>query len=313
MATSNSYNFSLTRDSIVRKAFIMIGVLNPADTLDNEDLVIGTDALNLMIRTWEANGVYLWCNQEGIVFFTVGTSSYTLGPTGDEATDISTYHRTTLSASAATSATSLTITSTTGMTVGDRIGIELDDGTLHWTTIATIPSSTSLTITSGVASAGASGNLVYTYTSKIQKPLQIVSARRRDVNDLDQAVDIYSREDYMMLPKKTDQGTVTVAYYQPLTSTGVLKLYQTPDTVREVLHITYIRPIQDFDNAADDPDFPTQWLETIIINLALRLCIYYQKSGKLQELAPLAQTLYDDLSAWSFDKVNTIIQPKTEY
>ena len=51
-----------------------------------------------------------------------------------------------------------------GCTRSDTILIELDDDTLHSTTIVSVDTSTTLTITTGLASAAADNNNVYTYT-----------------------------------------------------------------------------------------------------------------------------------------------------
>ena len=79
---------------------------------------------------------------------------------------------TTLTANAIAGATSLTVASTTNMVVNDVIGIQMNDGTgWHWTTIATIPNGTSLTITAGLGFAANSGNVVVTDFFKAQANL----------------------------------------------------------------------------------------------------------------------------------------------
>lgn len=313
MATSNDYSFNMTRDEIIREAFEIIGVYNPADTMSSEDLQKGVRTLNLMIRSWEANKIYLWTNQEAIVFPVIGQAKYVLGPTGDKAGEIGSFIRTAVSTDALAAATSLFVDDTTGMTVADRIGIKTVENELHWTTIATIPTSTSLTINNALPDDSDSGSVVYSYTTQIQKPLFVTSVRRRDNQNLDQALTGYARDEYMSLPAKSDQGTPSVFYYHPLTTTGILYIYQTPSNLNEVFHIDYIRPVQDFVNSGDDAEFPTQWLETIIWNLAIRLAASYGKSAKAESISPYADKLFDELASSSFDSVNAIIQPKTDY
>lgn len=65
--------------------------------------------------------------------------------------------KTILASSAASGATSITVASGTGTTNGDIIGIDQDDGSTHWTTIASGGGTTSLTLTAGLTNDASSG------------------------------------------------------------------------------------------------------------------------------------------------------------
>lgn len=65
-----------------------------------------------------------------------------------------------LTANAASGATSLTVSSTTNFVAGHRVMIMLNSGALHHTTIVSVDSAVGLTITTGLAGAAASGNIV---------------------------------------------------------------------------------------------------------------------------------------------------------
>ena len=67
---------------------------------------------------------------------------------------------TTLTSAAVTDDTVLTVGSTSGMTATDRVFIELDIGTFHGTTIASVDSGTQITINNGLSSGAAIGNTV---------------------------------------------------------------------------------------------------------------------------------------------------------
>jgi hypothetical protein len=54
----------------------------------------------------------------------------------------------------------MAVTSGTGTADGDIIGILLDDGTYHWTTIASGGGTTTLVLTDGITDDAASGNAV---------------------------------------------------------------------------------------------------------------------------------------------------------
>lgn len=67
---------------------------------------------------------------------------------------------TTLSNNEATSATVLEVADTTGFSANDRVGITLNDGTQHKTTIASVSAGVSITVDDGLPSAADSGNAV---------------------------------------------------------------------------------------------------------------------------------------------------------
>lgn len=283
MATSNSYNYTIDRSDVIAEAY-EIGGIYSGETLSSDDTVIASRKLNLMIKAWAAQGAHMWAVQEATLFLVKGTASYLLGPTGTHCT--ASYVRTTLSAAAALGATTISLTATTGMTAADNIGIVLDDGTIHWTTITTV--ATTL-IASGLASAAASGNVVFTYTSKIQRPNRIIpdTIYRRDVNDSDVQIELVGRAEYAQLSDKTTQGKTNKLWYNPLTTNGAASLWLTPDLATDVVRFSFERNVQDFDVGADEPDFPIEWGEALVYGLAARLVVglFPERFNVIQALA----------------------------
>lgn len=313
MSTSGSTNYSLTTNTIIRKAYEFLGVYTPSDTIAPEDVASALDWLNMMVKSWQTQGVYLWKEGIGTLFLQKGTRKYTLGPSGDHGSD--TTVRTTLSASAASSATTLTVTSSTGMTAGDYIGVELDSGTLYWTTIVSVASSTSVTITSGLTSAATSGNQVYTYTTRIGKPLHITSATVRDENDFERPLQIDAREDYFnTITDKYQEGDVYRLYFQPrLTSTDIY-LYQVPNSTKKVIEFSYYKAIEDFDNSSDDPDFPSEFTLCLVVNLAKYLAPGAGKDQKyINTIAPQADDLFTQLKEWSHEHNYIQVNPTDQW
>ena len=76
------------------------------------------------------------------------------------APDIPTHTETTLDAAEVSGQTQLSVTATTNMTAGDSIMIELDDGTFHLSTIASLVAGDTVTIADALPSKAASGNTV---------------------------------------------------------------------------------------------------------------------------------------------------------
>lgn len=274
MPSSGSVDFSINRLQIIESALHIVGVLDPEETAVDASLASrSATALNLMVKAWMAKGVNLWALKEATLFLAPGTATYSLGATGTNCTD--SYVQTTLSTDEATSSTSIGLTSASGMSASDKIGIVLDDGTIHWTTISGAPGATT-TIATGLASAATAGNVVFAYTTKINRPQRILSAYWRSIGGNDTPVEIISRTDYADLSSKTSQGKIVQAFYDPQLTLGRLSLWPTPDLATDVLRFWYARILEDFDANANTPDFPIEWGEALIYGLAERLCAVYQ-------------------------------------
>lgn len=86
-----------------------------------------------------------------------------------------------------------------------------------------------------------------------------------------------AKTDFNLLP--FGSTGVPVSYtYQPQVNMGLLSVWPTPDASVPVgtrLFITYQRPIEVFDAAADNPDFPQEWGNALIYTLALTLADEY--------------------------------------
>lgn len=280
MATSGSTNYNLTRDNIITLAFQTLGVYGAGESPSSADTSFANDMFNMMVKAFQGQGAHLWKHTEAGIYFTADTAKYSLPGVsgGDDPAE------TALASAAAAAATSLTVDSTTGMAVSDVILIELDAGTLQSTTISTIPSSTTLTIASGLTSVAAIDNKIYTYTTAIGRPLRISSARLRNSSDDDRELTALSRSEYFSLTNKDSAGSPTSYYYDPQLTTASLYVWPVPDTVDQRLEITYSKSLEDFDAAGDNPDFPQEWLLALMWNLASLLAPAYGKDAKARAI-----------------------------
>ncbi len=199
------------------------------------------------------------------------------------------------------------------MTVGDHIGITLDDNTTHWTTIATIPNAASVTIILALASAASSGNSVYTFTSRVGKPLRVLSMRCITNGPTDPnatILQLYSQQEYFDLPSKNSPGQPNCFYYNPDLSSGNLYLWPVPNDPEMYFEFTFERQLEDFDAATDNPDFPSEWLECLTYQLATRLAPAFGKAAMLQAISPLAEALYEKVSSFDCEIGSIKIQPE---
>lgn len=267
MATSGSVDYSVNRNEIITEALELLNVLAAGDTADANDVTSCARTLNMMVKHWQALGVTLWKNQEVYVFLADAAQYYDIGPSGDNCT--TSFTKTELAADAAASATTLTVDSISGISDADVIGIELDSGDLHWDVVNGSPSGTTVTLTTGLASAASEDGNVFAYTSLCNRPLYITEARLHLDSGTETPVHLVARNRYKGLSTKTSSGKANMAYYDPQLTDGRLYVWPTPDSVKDYLVLTCRMPVEDFDAAANDPDFPQEWLLPLAYNLAV--------------------------------------------
>ena len=268
MAVSGSKDYSITRANIIEGALRKIGVYDSQESISGADTASASLALNLMVKEWVARGIDIWLRDDITVFLQPDTQSYALG--SDHATR--SHVETTLSSAANSAATTLTVVSSSGMTAADKIGIKLTDNTIHWDVIASVDSSTQVTLTTGLASAAASGKKVYAYTTVAGRPQEIVYAYRRDKNGFDNEVAIVGEKEYKGQSDKGASGPPVEIYYQPTLTTGTLYVWPVDggaDWDKLVLSCHFLP--DDFDAASNNPQFPIEWGNALTWGLAAEI------------------------------------------
>ncbi len=281
MATSNSINYTQTRNEIIADALVLLAVYRPGATVSTADYNICSNYLNKMVKAWVSKGLHVWAKTEGTLYLRNGVNKYSISVSSSDQAGNDAI-ATALTAAAAS--TTLIVTSTAGMTAADNIGIELDNNTRQWTTIVSVDSTTQLTITTGLTSAASSGNTVFTYTTHAGKALDISSIRSVNSDNTEVPVWLRGEDEFMSIPVKSETSdVVSQAYYRPGLTDGTLYVWPTPQDVGTRLSYSYQRTIEDFDAAGDNPDFPAEWLETLTLNLAARVYpIYGKKPSDVQ-------------------------------
>lgn len=313
MATSGTSSFTVTRDQIIRQAGLLIGAfgagLTPSDTTVS-DFAFN---LNAMVKRWQAKGIHVWTVAEATLFPQPAQVKYTLSSSSTDHATL-TYGSTALSADEASGQTVLSINSNDDMTDGDHIGIVLDDGTLHWTTIVS-STSTTVTITDALTDSATADAKVFFYTTKLMRPLKVVDARRYDIEaDTDTPITRASRLDYQALPQKNQAGQINQFWYDRQLSSGYVYLWQVPSTVTDLFKFTCYRPIETFDSGGNNPDLPEEWIQTIYYNLAVIMAPQYGvPRAKLADLAAMAAQFLDDMQGYDREDEAIFIQPDTGY
>jgi hypothetical protein len=330
MATSGTVVFRQNRDAISTLALTIVGAVdaeNPNATaaqLSNSALL-----LNLMVKSLQTIGLELWERKYAAVFPQVSQGIYALGlpgPGGDHATfannlNVGNFVQTTLTATAAGGATQVTLASlidagtvgipTLTVATGFFIGVQLDTGSLFWTTVNGAPVGSTVTLANALPSQASSGNLVYSYQTKLMRPLRVLDGFYRQLAGNDVPIRIISRDEYNRFGLKTSTGTPIQAFYDPQTNQGLLEMYPQPADVRGVIFVEVQKPIEDFNSATDDYDLPQEWGEYLVWGLARRLMsIYKVPVATASEIRMMAKETLEQVKGWDQENTSMFLQPE---
>lgn len=277
MASSGSYDFTVTRDQLIDHAHQHIGAIGEGESATTAQVTEAARLLNMIVKLRAADGMPAWAMKRGIILPFTGASSI-----NTNSHVVTTYDTTTLTADSAATDTTLTVASITGFSSGDQIGIELDDGTVDWTTVNGAPAGSTITITTGVTTAASSGNRVYGYTAsseRVQKPIRIIEANTLAVDtNIRTEIDVEDEQDYFNQSNPATTGTPNLIYYTirpssdtALETNGQIFVWPRFFGGDYVVEFTYQRPFQDFDASSDNPDFPQAFHLPLMLELAALL------------------------------------------
>lgn len=265
----------MTCSEIIQDSLQKIGVVGATETPSNAMMAKGMQVLNMMIKAWQNRDIGMWFLQEANLFLQYGQRAYSLGPSGDHCT--LSYVRSALTEDAAADDLTLYLDAS-DMSTGDYIGIVLDDGTLDWRTLSTTHTETDAVITTGLGGAASEGNYVFAYTTKVQRPVDVLDARF-DILDGGQqpVIEFVNRADFFQLYDRVARGQMIRAYHDPQLTNSRLWVWPTADNVNHTVKLTLQVRVEDLDALTDDIQFPSDWLEALTYNLAMRLCPYFLK------------------------------------
>lgn len=306
MATSGSVDFAVTRDVLVKDSLIDIGAIAAEDTPSDAIVAHAVRLLNMMLKAWMADGLHLWKIRPFTILIEKNKTQYSLGSTGDQAS--LSMNNTTISTAELSGQTSIEVTTTSGMTAGDYICIELDDNTLHKTTISSVTDSDTVVVASAITAAAAAGNRVYWYTTKIVRPMDIENVTIKDSSNLERPVSRISRQEYYSLTNKTGDGEITQVYFDPQLTNSKLYVYNEPTTVDKTIQLLGYFPVEDMDAAANDFDIPQEWYLATKSNLAVLLAPSYGvRSEQMKHLKMIAAEEKDRVMGWDKEKTSVYI------
>ncbi len=284
MATSGSYDFSVTAANIIQAALEDLGKLQPGESVTTSDSTLCLQRLNFIAKMIQGNadmsqGFKVWTRQRIALFLAKGQQTYTIGPAATDSRATTQFGITTISALEAIGQTVISITSNTDttnypgttvtMTSGDIVGLVLNDGTIQWTTISGTPAAT-MTIANALTVAANAGNKVYWFTSRAQRFPELEYAVLRNSDFIDVTLDVYTDvQQYEALPDKTADGDPISILVEPLRlNTRITTDYQPNDVTKQII-LTVIYPAEDYDSSANDIAFPQEFFARLEWELAL--------------------------------------------
>ena len=311
MALSQSTNYNLSAANIINRSLNMIGAVSQGDTApiifndllnmigavapwetpNSENTAMCLDFLNMMVKRWVTDGVHLWTQHEGVLVFDNSVATYYFpdvelanGSVGVSNADV--FVDTQLSDDAVTSDTVLVVESNTGIAATDKAILVLDDGTRHVTTVASVASTTGVTLTDAIPSDASTGMHLYSYPVAVNQadlfnPRQIFNVRLRDNNGYDRFLLELSRSDYMLNTDKTITGTPMSFYIDDQLDNKRISMYPVPTDLNEHLRFTYTKSLDDVDTITDNVEFPREWLDALVFNLAVVISKPFGKENKI--------------------------------
>lgn len=274
MSTSNSFNYSLTAADIIKSAYEDLGVIAPGESVGTNDQTMAMTRLNMLVKQLQGDpDISPWLKilsrRRITLALANGQQSYLVGPATTDSRASTQMGRTTLSAAEAAGQSVLSITSNTDtttypgttltMTNGDFIGIQLDDGSIQWTTISGTPTSTA-TVSDVLTGAAASGNYVWWFTSRAQRFTTLESAVLREASGTDTPLNVYRdvREYEQGVSDKYADGDPTAMLVEPLRLNTRITLNSQPTNVAKQIILTALYPAEDYDATTDDIAFPQE-------------------------------------------------------
>jgi hypothetical protein len=285
MATSGSWDYSQTAAQIIQAAWEDLGILIPGGTIVPAHQTMALDRLNKLGKQWQGNsdlapGLKIYSRQRVILLLAKGQQTYTVGPAATDSRASTAMGRTTVS-SAYASGTSLSVTALTDtttypgttitMTAADIIGVQLNDGTISYTTISAAASSP-ITLGGALASAAAAGNYVWWFTSRAQRFPLLEAAVLRYSTLTDAALDVYTdvRQYEIGVANKYADGAPSAILVEPLRLNTRITLNSQPTDVTSQIVLTVQYPAEDYDATSNDIAMPQEGYAALSWELAKR-------------------------------------------
>jgi len=148
------------------------------------------------------------------------------------------------------------------------------------------------------------------------KPLKVIQGFYRNTTStpvIDTPVLLVSKQEYNILGSKFSTGTANTIFYDARKLNGILYVYLTPDSYSQTnlqMHLIAQMPINDISLATEVPDFPNEWMNCLVWNLADQLSLEYGVPMNARQEIQQRATLYKtQMSDWDVEASSTFFAP----
>jgi len=245
MATSGSYDFNLTTSDIITEALERLGVLADGETVSTNQKTSGTKTLNLLIKALQNKGAKIWTRE---------------------------WEEATLTASSvATGSDSLFY---------KCVRSHISDSTTKPVTGANWTSFWELTTdaTGGNHADATQYNYIgdFTINAKFIDVTEAIIRYNTSGTNTDTELKLGTMAEYFRISDKhtSGSGIPQHLYFDRTLDLMTGFLYPTPDD-NVVVNFLGTLKLEDMDADANNPDFPSEWLETLVSGLTWMLASKY--------------------------------------
>ena len=311
--SSKDTSFRMTTTELVSEALDICQIGVEEDDIDPEMYKRAVRSLNLVVSSWQAQGIHLWTFQEATLFLEGGKNKYTLEQSKAVNSDKYVITTATGAASSGTNVvdlTTITLTDNAGdvsyLDFGWTIGFLKTDNTFFWTTVESI-AVLEVTLADNLPEDITTSTTIVFFERPLSSVERILDVRRQsglfggNISEL--PIKLTSHQDFMRLPNKNSQGSINQCTYDRVLSQGVLRVWPTPINDCDQVTITYERMIDNFFEVDNCADIPRYYLNALVYALADSLGIKFRVPQDLQ-MQIKARAMEELDLALSFDDAN---------
>jgi hypothetical protein len=315
MPVSGTYAYTTDTRTLVKDALIEAQVIADSDPIRGDMMAWGVRRLNYLIKHLQTKGLQLWRMLPCHLVLVEGQDQYRLSNSGVYAGVGDDFVVTEMASAALSGGTTLTVDSNSGIAASDIIGVEQDDGTMHWTTVGSVAGTTSIIISVALTDDVAVDNKVYAFTNYIPKPLRIYDAVYHDrTTDHKVPLIIEDRNTFRQLPVSGANGRVNSIYFNPEREDAVLQVWPAPNTSVDTIDFTAQLPFSNMVEPTDSLQFPDWWFEPLHLSLAHALARSYQAPAEVISMLKVdAREAVKSAEGFDEEQTTVYMTPQTRF
>ncbi len=151
------------------------------------------------------------------------------------------------------------------------------------------------------------------YTISATEPRQIMNMRLRNSDSIDTPMTALSREEYYRISNKAAAGNPSAYFVDWLLANPVVYFFPVPNDATFSAAYSYTKALADADSLTDDLEFPPEWADALIYNLAVRVAAFLGRQDHVKDvIAPLAARFLEEALMWDNDQIDIQLAPRLD-